>query len=168
MNPFIIGQSTIPEDSILKNILVEVPGGPIHESDPNIELLYATKDGVMSVTSEKSHFHLPCINILDGFELKTVEDAFVRLLSHAAQGDLTRYPSEEDARQALDSLQRDVGFSLALSQDTIPSIPEGFKLALCLPELLGYVCINGTPGLPASQWGAYLYDFKRTIALFKA
>ena len=77
MPKFIVGQSVIPSDSgLIRTLLIECPGGFIHDTSPNVEVLYATKDGVGSkMTGPGSHYFLDYIDEPDGFDLDLLDQS---------------------------------------------------------------------------------------------
>jgi hypothetical protein len=166
MPNFIIGDPIPSDSNLIRTLYVEIPGGSMHEADPNTEVLYATRDGVESVVTGR-HYHMTYVEEPNGFDIGVVEQAVGRLFLEAIHKGLHRWCCEMDARRALIQLPNDVGFSRCLTQDDLPGIPDGFKLAICHPEFLGYLCIGGKPGKVATHWGAYLYDFNHTMVLFE-
>jgi hypothetical protein len=150
--------------------LFDCPGCSIHDSDPNIEVLYATKDGVGSrVTGVKGEYryHMDYMYELDGIDLESLDRAVGRLFLEAINRGLRVFGSERAARLVLSGLPYDVGYSRSLTQSDLSGIPDGMGLAICYPEYLGYMSLDGNSGEPATRWGAYLRDYRRTMVLFK-
>lgn len=163
MPNFIMGQSQLPTEGVIHTLRIDIPGGTIHEYKPETEILYATKDGVESVYPlfSQRFYTLTLVEEPSGFDIEIVNQAVARLLVEASHRGLHSYCCEMDARKALG----DVGFNRILTKHDLPGLQDGFKLALGLPEYLGYVCLLGDQGKPATRWGAYLYDFRRTMTL---
>lgn len=176
MNKFIVGKSRVTNDvGLLNTLLFEV-----FEDNPRPWVSYEVDSGVVVIEARgrdqaeviqlpaKQGVHrLHLVEEPDGLSLDVVESTLMKLLGTAACGGLPILSSEQEARKKLTDLPYDVGYERSLSSREIPMLPAGLGLAVCHQEFLGATVLIGLRGKPATQWGIMLYNFRRTMVLFK-
>lgn len=176
MNKFIVGESVVTDEvNLLNTLLFEVfdmrPQPWVqYQVDSGVVVVQAREQGVaelIQLPAGQGRHPLHLINEPEGFSLDVVESTLVAMLGAAACGGLPILDSLNDARKYLTDLPNDQEYSRSLTSDEIPKLPPGLGLAICLPEYLGAVAITGLNGKLATQWGIMLFDFRRTMALYR-